>query len=218
MVLALPPLLPWQEEALALLGYADVPRLTLEPFGHYLLASAEYAEFLGERMTRTPSRAATATFARLRQAVVPASDGGSEIYVARTDATNRAAVNEADLIAMLERQGVRIIVPGSLPVAQQIAIFRGARLVIGPHGAGLSNIIGCEPGTHLYEMLPSHYPNICFNLLAQGCGLHYWGDAFPSEAGDGGAHQRTWRIDLDVVAARLDLIRARIAAAEVVAG
>jgi hypothetical protein len=218
VVLALPPLLPWQEEALALLGYADAPRLTLEPFGHYLLASAEYAEFLGERMARSPSRAATATFARLRQAVVPASDGGSEIYVARTDATNRVAVNEDALIAMLERQGVRIVVPGTLPVTQQIAIFRGARLVIGPHGAGLSNIIGCEPGTHFYELVPSHYPNMCFNRLAQGCGLHYWGDVFQSNAGEGGVHQQTWNIDLDVVAARLDQIRARVAASEVVSG
>jgi hypothetical protein len=218
VVLALPPLLPWQEEALALLGHADVPRLTLEPFGHYWLPSAEYAEFLGERMARSVSHAATATFARLRQAVMPASGGGGEIYVARTDATSRVVVNEDALIAMLERQGVRIVVPGSLPVTQQIAIFRGARLVIGPHGAGLSNIIGCEPGTHLYEMLPSHYPNMCFNLLAQGCGLHYWGDVFRSDAGEGGVHEQTWRIDLDAVAARLDLIRARIAATEAVTG
>ena len=51
--------------------------------------------------------------------------------------------------------------------------------MIGPHGAGLSNIVGCEPGTHLYELVPSHYPNFCFNRLAQGCLLHYWGDVFP---------------------------------------
>jgi hypothetical protein len=211
-VLALPPLQTWQEESLALLGHADAPRLTLQPDRHYRLASAEYAEFLGDHMVRVISRAAAVTYARLRHAVLPADDGGSEIYVARTDATNRVAVNEAELIAMLERQGVRIVVPGALPVTQQIAIFRRASLVIGPHGAGLSNIVGCEPGTHLYELVPSHYPNCCFNRLAQGCALHYWGDVFPGEAGAGSPHDRTWRIDLDVVAARLEQIRARIAA------
>jgi hypothetical protein len=59
---------------------------------------------------------------------------------------------------------------------------------------------------------------MCFNLLAQGCGLHYWGDVFRSDAGEGGVHEQTWRIDLDAVAARLDLIRARIAATEAVTG
>ena len=70
-VLALPLLQPWQEASLALLGHADAPRLTLQPTWHYRLASAEYAEFLGDRMTRVVSRAASVTFARLRQAVAP---------------------------------------------------------------------------------------------------------------------------------------------------
>jgi capsular polysaccharide biosynthesis protein len=103
------------------------------------------------------------------------------------------------------------VVPGTLPVTRQLAIFRAASLVIGPHGAGLSNIMGCEPGTHVYELVPSHYPNICFNRLAQDCGLHYWGDVFPGEAGEASPQLRSWRIDLDIVAARLDAIRARIA-------
>jgi len=213
VALALPALEPWQEEALALLGHAGAPRLTLEPLAHYALASAEYSEFLGERLCGIVSHAAAATYARLRQAVAPAADGGSEIYVARTDSIRRVAVNEAGLIAMLECQGVRIVVPGTLSVARQIAIFRRARLVIGPHGAGMSNIMACEPGSHVYELVPSHYPNICFNRLAQDCGLNYWGDVFPGEAGEGNPHDRNWRIDLDVVAARLVVIRARIAAA-----
>ena len=212
VALALPPLLPWQEATLALLGHADVPRLTLGVREHYALAIAEFSEFLGPRLPGIVSQAAAATYGRLRQAVAPAPDGADEIYVARTDAANRIAVNEAALIALLDRQGVSIVVPGTLPVTKQIALFRRARLVIGGHGAGLSNIIGCEPGSHVYELLPSAYPNHCFNRLAQACALHYWGDVFPSEAGGADPHERKWQIDLDVVAARLDVIRARMAA------
>ncbi len=218
VALALPPLQPWQEATLALLGHAGVARLALDsksafavgPRARYALASAEYSEFLGERMPTIVSRAAAATFARLRQAVAP-EPGSGAIYVARTDAQSRVAVNEAELIAMLTQQGVRIVVPGTLTVAQQIAIFRGAELVIGAHGAGLSNIVGCEPGSHLYELVPRHYPNVCFNRLAQSCSLNYWGDVFPSEPSSSGPHQRKWHIDLDVVAARLEEIRGRIA-------
>jgi capsular polysaccharide biosynthesis protein len=207
--LALPPLQPWQETTLALLGRAGVARLTLGVREHYRFASAEFAEFLGGGMPGVASRAAAATYARLRSAVPPAEDGADAIYVARTDATDRRVLNEAALIAMLQRQGVRVVVPGTLPVTRQIALFRRARLVIGPHGAGLGNIVGCEPGSHVYELVPGFYPNYCYNRLAQSCGLHYWGDVFPGEPGENGG---TWRVDLEVVAARLDAIRARIAA------
>jgi len=215
IALAVPPLHSREVEALGLLGYAELPRLTLRPSAHYALGSAEYAEFIGARMDRIVSYAAAETYARLRQSVAPASDGADAIYVARTDATRRIVVNEDALIAMLERQGVRAVVPGTMPVARQLAIFRRARLVIGPHGAGLSNLIGCEPGTHVYEQVPSHHPNYCYNRLAQSCRLHYWADVFPPEQGHGGEiHDRPWRIDLDVVARRLDEIRARIAGQE----
>jgi hypothetical protein len=217
VALALPPLQLWQRNTLALLGHAGVPHLTLNPTTHYWLGSAEYAEFLGERMTRGVSCAAAATFARLREAVVPAPDGSDMLYVARTDATRRVLRNEDALMALLQRQGVRVVVPGALPVAAQLALFRRARLVIGPHGAGLSNIIACEPGAHLYELVPAHYPNACFNRLAQSCRLHYWADAFPADQGEGDAgegdpHLRGWQVDLDVVAARLADICAVLAA------
>src|SRR6185312_7000691 len=211
VTLALPALRPWHQETLALLGYAEVPRLTLHPDANYALASAEFSELLGWRMSGIVSYAAASTYARLRAAVPAAADGAGEIYVARTDARNRPVANEAALIALLEQRGVRIVVPGTLSVAQQIAMFRQARLVIGPHGAGLTNIAFCEPGGHVYELIPSHYPNICFNRLAQSMGLNYWADVFASDDGPD-VQNRPWRVDLDVVAARLDVIRAHIAA------
>ncbi len=123
----------------------------------------------------------------------------------------RAMENEAELIELLQRQGVRIIVPGALPVVEQIAAFRAARLVIGPHGAGLSNLVFCRSGSFVYEMLPRHYPNVAFNRRRPGCGAELRGRLFES-AGAGSPHERPWRIDIGLVAARLDAIRARIAA------
>jgi hypothetical protein len=211
VTLVLPPLLPWQQETLALLGYQDVPRLTLGISDTYLLPDVEYTEFLGARMPEIVSHAAVATFRHLDAAVPWTRGWADEIYVARTDTQNRVAVNEAELIDLLDRQGVRIVIPGSLSVAEQIATFRAARLVIGPHGAGMSNIVFCQPGSFVYEMVLRNYPNPCFNLLAQSVGLNYAADLFDSD-GVGGLHQQTWRIDIDLVATRLDAIRARTAA------
>jgi hypothetical protein len=211
MTLVLSSLRPWQEESLALLGCQDVPRQTLQISDTFLLPSAEFSDLLGARTPGMVSRAAMATFHRLSQGVPWSRDAAEEIYVARTDSGNRVTENEAELIGLLERQGVRIVVPGALSVAEQIDAFRAARLVIGPHGAGMSNIVFCQSGAFVYELLPLHYPNAAFNRLAQAAGLNYWADLFEVD-GAGHPHDRTWRIDLDVVAARLDAIRARIAA------
>ena len=201
---------PWQEETLALLGYQDVPRYILHGSGHFLLQSAEFSELVGARGPAIVARAATATYRRMSQAVPWTERGTEEIYVARTDSQNRTAENEAELIEMLQRQGVHVVVPGSLSVSEQIAAFRAARLVIGPHGAGMSNIAFCRPGSFIYEMLPRHYPNFAFNRIAQANGLNYVADMFES-FGSGGEHERLWRIDLDLVAARLDAIREKLA-------
>jgi capsular polysaccharide biosynthesis protein len=211
VTLVLPPLQAWQEETLALLDCQDVPRLTLHISGTYLLPQAAFSDFLSARMPTVVSRAAAATYRRLGAAAPWTPGAADEIYVARTDAQNRLVRNEPELIDLLERQGVRIVVPGTLSVAEQIAAFRAARLVIGPHGAGMSNIAFCQPRSFIYELLPKGYPNPWFNRIAQAIGLNYFADLFESDGQDN-ADQQTWRIDLDIVASRLNAIRARIAA------
>ncbi|MEJ0016548.1 MAG: glycosyltransferase 61 family protein [Acetobacteraceae bacterium] len=210
--LVLWPLQPWHEETLDLLGWREERRLVLEE-GHdtYHLPSAEFSDFLGSEAPYRLSRASMMTFRRMAQGV-PWSRGTAEaIYVARTDTQNRVAANEAEVIDLMQRQGVQVVVPGTLSVREQIATFRSARLVIGPHGAGMSNIAFCESGSFVYEMLPRHFPNAVFGRLAQAAGLNYWADLFDSH-GEGHVHERGWRVDLDLVARRLDALRARMAA------
>src|SRR5579863_1649596 len=105
---------PWQEETLALLGYQDVPRFNLEVAGHYLLASAEFSDFLSGPRCAMVSRVAPATHRRMSERVPWVPDAAEEIYVARTDTNVRPMVNEPELIELLQSQGVRIIVPGEL--------------------------------------------------------------------------------------------------------
>ena len=212
ITLVLPPsMLPFQEETLRLLGYQDLPRLILNVTTHYRFASAEFSDFLCGHAPMMVSRAALATYRSLSQKAPWLPGAAEEIYVARTDADTRTMENEAELIELLQRQGVRIIVPGTLSVSEQIAAFRAARLVIGPHGAGLSNLVFCRVGSFVYEMLPRHYPNVVFNRIAQAAGLNYAADMFDS-SDTGEVQLRKWRVDIALVAARLDAIRARIAA------
>lgn len=211
VALMLPEMTPWQAASVELLGYGDVPRVPMVPWHHFHFHTVTYSEFLTAKMPGGVSLAAHATFQRLRSA---ASGQGVRsapiIYVARTDAPRRVAINEQELIEALVAEGVDIVVPGNLKFAEQIALFGKANAVLGPHGAGLSNIVFCKPGTILYEMIPEHYPNFCFSRLAHGAGLHYWADMFPAHGEDSG-HDRNWRIDIGIVKERLRTIKDRLA-------
>ena len=55
-----------------------------------------------------------------------------------------------------------VIHTGSETVLEQAAMFQGAALVIGAHGAGLSNLVFCESGASLilFPMQP-HVVHTC---------------------------------------------------------
>ncbi len=74
----------------------------------------------------------------------------SRIYVSR--AGRRRVINEASLIELLKKYDFTIIEDKPRSVAEQVIIFKNASFILGPHGASFTNIIWCEPGTHLVEL------------------------------------------------------------------
>jgi hypothetical protein len=206
---------PWQAEILEILGYDRIAQIVLDPRHHYFIPQLEYSEFQNGSTAFEISLSAQAIYVRLAALAADGMPGDTDIlYVARTDSTNRAAENEAALMRLLEAEGVQVVVPGSLSVRQQINLFGKARAVIGPHGAGLSNVVFCRPGTIFYELLPSHYLNPCISRLAQAAGLEYQIDLFesvPSDSGD--PHARGWILDTELILSRVIDIKRRIAAA-----
>ncbi len=193
----------FQRDSLALLGHADIPRLTILPDRQYVLRGAEYSGFLDGSAVFLTSRSARETYARLRASVPARRAPFDRIYVARTDAPVRRMRNEAALIDRLSDRGFHIVAPGGLPFREQVELFRHAKLVVGPHGAGLSNIVFCEPGAFVYELVPALYQNSCFTLLADLAGLRYWADMFESE-GAGEGFTGDWDVDVEAVLARID--------------
>ncbi len=105
---------------------------------------------------------------------------------------------------MLARYDVEPVVLSTLSLDQQIALFRNARLVIGPHGAGLANVVFSAPNTVLYELLADHRINSCMNRLAQLRGVHYWCDVHMGEDRHG---LWPWTVDLAAVERRLRDLR-----------
>jgi len=208
VVLALPVLNAWQEESLRLLGHDRVPRVTLDdPEKFYRFRKVEYSELLRGGASFKPSLVTGRTYRRLRRAVPRLRLDGRRLYVARTDTTRRPLVNESAVIDELRRRGFEILEPGSLSIRDQIRTFREASLVVGPHGAGMTNIVFCEPGTIVYELLPAYYTNACFAALGLTCRLRYWTDGFASQLSDDTNYgDRPWDLDMDQLRWRLDEI------------
>jgi hypothetical protein len=208
LAVALPPLERWQEESLRYLGYQHVKRFTIhDPARQYSFRRIEYNEILNGGAAFCLSETARKTYVRLGSVLKMPSVSNKKIYVARVDAPTRRMRNEDLLVDHFQREGFEIVVPGMHSLLEQIRIFQNAHLVVGAHGAGMTNIVFCRPGTIVYELLPSHYTNACFCNLAHVCGLRYWADAFHSE-GEGLPNLRDWEVNSQSVFERLMEIEA----------
>lgn len=96
------------------------------------------------------------------------------LYVSRNDARNRRLLNEDAVMARLEPMGFRKITMTGLTVADQAALFRNARVVITPHGSGLTNMVFCNPGTVVIELFQPAYVNTCYWAIADFLGIEYY--------------------------------------------
>jgi len=99
--------------------------------------------------------------------------GSRMLYVSRHDATSRRVRNEDELLAVLERRGFERIVPGSLSLAEQQHLFMDARVIVGAHGAGLTNMLFAGAGTAVVELRPNVNGLQHFRLLAEKLGQRY---------------------------------------------
>lgn len=99
-------------------------------------------------------------------------DLSEKIYVSRRFAS-RSPHGERELEQFLERVGFKTVFAEHLSLGDQIETFSSASVIIGPHGAGLSNIVFGKPGATVIELLDERWPNHCFEILAAECSLEF---------------------------------------------
>lgn len=128
------------------------------------------------------------------------------LYVSRsgTPGTSRQIVNEDDLVARLRELGFSVIDPGTISLADQIARFARSSIIVGPHGAGLTNILfryGAPMA--LVEMInPTKKYHHHFFQISAHCGYFYRATLNNSERGD--EQVATARADIDAVVAAVE--------------
>lgn len=96
------------------------------------------------------------------------------LYITRRRAPHRYVANEPELLEAIEPLGFEVVESETLSIADQVRLFFEAEIVIGAHGAGLTNLVFARPGTIVLEILFSpvldrtHYWS-----LSDAVGLRY---------------------------------------------
>lgn len=89
---------------------------------------------------------------RMAHLCVAPAQATRRLFVSRRDVGRRSLLNEDELCEALAPLGFVRTVPGDLSVAEQIATFSSARIIVAAHGAGLTNMIFAPPGTAIIEL------------------------------------------------------------------
>jgi capsular polysaccharide biosynthesis protein len=110
-------------------------------------------------------------FRRLTAHVAPWAGPALRIFIARRGP--RSIVNEREVLRALRPLGFERLRLEGMPLAEQIAVFSRAECVIGPHGAGLTNLAFCRPGTQVIEIGTPYRPWACFYEIAHHRELDY---------------------------------------------
>ncbi len=125
---------------------------------------------------------------------VPDEQGASRLYVTRGSAAGNARRlnNEADLMACLRKYGFEFFDPQEHSLAEQIAKFSQAEIILSPHGAALTNLIWRQAKRlKVVELFNPRFRIDCYEQMSAVMGYDYWsvdnlncsGNAF-REAGD----------------------------------
>jgi Glycosyltransferase 61 len=88
--------------------------------------------------------------------IIPSIETGPRIYIPRTETRIRKLTNEAKFLAALEGEGFRPFVARWSNFDEQFRTFSQAREIVSVHGAGLSNVCWCNPGTVIQEIMPAN--------------------------------------------------------------
>lgn len=104
---------------------------------------------------------------------IVAGEPRRRIYVSREDTKRRRIENEAEVRAALADHGVEPVLAAKLRFEEQVRLFAEAAVVVGAHGAGLTNILFAPSSLRLLEIFPSNKPRNTYFLQSRSQGQIY---------------------------------------------
>lgn len=96
-----------------------------------------------------------------------------KIFVGRADAKHRILQHESEIRRQLALQGYEAYECEGASVAEQARLFHSAETIVAAHGAALTNLVFCEPGTTVLELFSPKYVNPCYRDTCVVANLKY---------------------------------------------
>jgi capsular polysaccharide biosynthesis protein len=201
----------YQREFLSLLDIPD-ERLLMLPKG----IAVHCREILVPVMVRNHPRmrdAITWLRAKLAAYISPADEANERLFVSRRDSSVRVLLNESEIESALADLGFKTVVLGELSVVDQIRCFSRASVIVGAHGAGLSNLIFAPAHSRVVEITNTRVRHMKdFRIITAQMGMHYtevvsaWYADSREEAPLQNPQHRDYSVNVgDVVAAVLEI-------------
>jgi hypothetical protein len=168
------PLLEFQRASLRCLGITEDRIVTRASDVSFVVERLWFATPLGhsEWASTAPDVAL-----KLRDMLVPDASGGAgtarRIYITRSRARYRRLLNEAELLPSIQDFGFEVVAAEHLSYRDQIGLFSGAGVVLGLHGAGLTNILFCRPNSVVLEILEPKTSRPHYWMMARALGHTY---------------------------------------------
>ena len=169
-----PRLRPWQRELTALLlGREGGVREIAAPAVR--LKQAAYATSM-DHFLHAPNALLDRVRARLVARARASPLRAERIYLSRRSHahTMRILLNEFELERALAARGFAIVRAERLRPAEQVALARQARVVVGATGAGMANALFAEPGTLVVDIQPQVFPGAWVGAFGELIGHDWW--------------------------------------------
>ena len=146
----------FQRESLRILGIPEEKVLESDRLPHIQATELIVPSFAGY-LGWPPGWAMDFLRREFLKGIIPSSSYPKRIYISRSKARYRRVLNEEDVVEVLEQFGFVSILPESMSLAEQIAHFYHAEVIVAAHGSGLTNTIFCRHGTKVIELVSPHY-------------------------------------------------------------
>lgn len=96
------------------------------------------------------------------------------VYLVRRSPGQRNAQNASEVESLFRDAGFQIVQPEQLSFEEQVRLFHGARVVVGAGGAGLTNLIFCQPNAHIFSLVSDQMRDFpIFANLADLVGVNF---------------------------------------------
>ncbi|MDP4266552.1 MAG: glycosyltransferase family 61 protein [Bacteroidota bacterium] len=129
------------------------------------------------------------------------------IYISRAKAARRQIENEEQVKTLLKNKGFDIIYFEELTFAEQLLISNNADIMLGLHGAGLTNMLFMKPGTNVFELrFENDSHNLCYFSLASALNLNYYYQFCNTAEKGMDTHTGNINVDLEALEKNIDLI------------